>query len=266
MPILPSDTVMTKPPEEIERLLGRTLDDMFALPETGMRTSLLCDRIHGMTPVEIAHFFDLLLKETKKKEAFNKEKALMALALIIDPEEIKKRLGHLLYREVRISATELGLNKVSRLFTDLKPQKSGPIGYDKEEEAKMEQTSLGERRTLSKNNRIESIDRLLSDPDPMVIRNILSNPRTTEREVIKIVSKRPNSEEILKTVASHPKWSKRYAVKKVLALNPYSPPRLAIALLEFLMSQDLKVAATEESLHAEVRASATDILKEREVR
>ena len=170
---------MTTPSEEIDELLGRTLDDLQALPESSMRTALLCDRIGNLTPAEIAHFFNSLLnllKDNQKRESAGAEKARAALALIVNPEEIRKRLGKRLYQEVGLFAAALGLNRVSRLFTDLEPSKTGPAGYDKEEEAQMEQTSLGERRALSKKSVIESIDRLLSDPDPTVIRNILSNP------------------------------------------------------------------------------------------
>ncbi len=126
----------------------------------------------------------------------------------------------------------------------------------------MESITLGERRSLSKRGVKESIDRLLSDPDPVVIGNILNNPRTTEREAVKIASKRPGSTEILKLLASHAKWSKRYAVRKALALNPYSPPRIVIALLEFLMAQDLRLVATDGSLHEQVRRGAEELLNE----
>jgi hypothetical protein len=102
-------------------------------------------------------------------------------------------------------------------------------GYDKEEEARMELLTLGERRSRSKSNVKDSIDRLLSDPDPIVITNILNNPRVTEREVLKVASKRPNSPGILKLVATHRVWSKRYAVKKAVASNPYSSPRVDCA-------------------------------------
>lgn len=128
----------------------------------------------------------------------------------------------------------------------------------------MELISLGERRALSKRPVKEVIDRLLSDPDLMVIGNILNNPRTTEKEVLKVASKRPNSPAILKLVAGHRKWSKRYDVMKAIALNPYTPPRVSVALLEGLMTQDLRAIADDKTLHPQVKEAAKDIVKERE--
>ncbi len=246
-------------PSKIDELLAQTLIDLEALPEPGMRASVLSRRITGLAPEGIAHFFNSLLGRLKTDK-----KARAALAIIVNPEGMKSALGHRLFYEVHSTAVKLGFGKVGRLFTDLKPEKSGKAGYDKEEEAKMESITLGERRALSKRGVKESLDRLLSDPDPMVIRNILNNPRTTEREVVKIASKRPGSGEILKLVASHNRWSKRYAVRTAIALNPYSPPRVVIALLEFLMVQDLRLVAADKSLHEQVRTSAEEILRERE--
>jgi hypothetical protein len=248
---------MTNEPDKIDSLLNQTLGDLEALPEHGMRSTTLARRISILASDDIARFFCALLARIKTDK-----KARAALALIVNPEALKSALGNELFHEVHKRATELRLPKVARLFTDLAPQKSGPAGYDKEIDAQMESISLGERRALSKRNIKESIDQLLSDPDPMVIGNILNNPRTTEREVVKIASKRPGAAEILKLVATHGKWSKRYTVKKALALNPYSPPRVVIVLLESLMAQDLRVVATEESLHEQVQTAAKELLRE----
>jgi len=250
---------MTKEPDKIDSLLERTLDDLEALPEPGMRAGTLARRVAELTPDEIARFFNSLLVRIKTDQ-----KARAALALIVNPEALKSALGSSLFHDVHKRATEVGLSKVARLFTDLEPEKSGPAGYDKEIDAQMESISLGERRTLSKVGVKESIDRLLSDPDPMVIGNILNNPRTTETEAVKIASKRPGAGEILKLVATHSKWSKRYAVKKAVALNPYSPPRVVIILLESLMAQDLKLVVADGSLHEQVRTSAEELLREGE--
>ena len=127
----------------------------------------------------------------------------------------------------------------------------------------MESTTLGERRSLSKLNLKDTIDRLLSDPDPMVIANILNNPRATEREILKIASKRPASPKILKLVATHRVWSKRYKIKLAIASNPYSPPRLSIALLDLLLTQDLSTIAADANIHPQVKLSAKDIIRER---
>ncbi len=244
--------------EEIEALAAKFLLDLKALPDPAMGLALLGRRLTPLKPRRVAQFLDIIYKKTLPKEAAKK-----ILALLIDPADLKGILGEQRCRQVYMASIELELDKVSRLFTDLPPHKAGPSGYDKEEEARMESTTLGERRSMSKLNIKDTIDRLLSDPDPMVITNILNNPRVTEREILKIASKRPNSPNILKLVATHRVWSKRYAVKVAIASNPYSLPRISIALLELLLTQDLKAIAEDANIHPQVSLSALEIIRDR---
>ena len=136
-------------------------------------------------------------------------------------------------------------------------------GYSEEEEAKMEFVTLGERRAMAKTNVKDKLDRLLSDPDVMVINNLLNNPRLTEIEVLKIASKRPNSPKTLKTLATHRKWSKRYSVMKSLVMNPYTPPRISTGFLSFLLLQDLVEVVDNTTLHPQVRAGAEELIEEK---
>lgn len=164
---------------------------------------------------------------------------------------------------IYLASLELGLTKVSRLLTDLPPHRSAPFGYDTEEDAKMELMTLGERRAMSKKWDKDTLDRLLSDPDPMVISNLLNNPRITESEIIKIASKRLNSKEILRLISIHKKWGSRYNIKKALVQNPYTPPRISIGIVEFLFLH-LEEVAEDTSLHPQVRGAAKTIIENRE--
>jgi hypothetical protein len=242
--------------KEFEELVEKILRDVYALPEERMRLNRLVKRLAPLAPDEIAKFFDMVYRK-----GADEKRARTVWGLLVDPDVLKGALGHDTHSRVYHASIELGLDKVSRLFTDLPPQKKGIRGYDKEEEAKMEFLTLGERRTLSKKNVKDTIDRLLSDPDAVVIKNILNNPRTTEREVLKIASKRPNSPDILKLLALHRVWSKRYPIKKAIVLNPYSSPRVSIALLEMMMFQDLKMVVGDKTIHPQVRLAAKDILE-----
>ncbi len=245
--------------KDLEEFVEKLLSDLSALPEEKMRLDLLGKRLSHLIPENSARAIDLIYR--KGQEAGDAKKAT---ALLVNPEGLKSALGSERYRLIYLASIELGLKKVSRLFTDLPPHKKGLSGYETEEEAPMELLSLGERRALSKRPVKEVIDRLLSDPDLMVIGNILNNPRTTEKEVLKVASKRPNSPAILKLVAGHRKWSKRYDVMKAIALNPFTPPRVSVALLEGLMTQDLRAIADDKTLHPQVKEAAKDIVKERE--
>lgn len=234
--------------------------DISSLPEHDMRVQLLGVRLADMKPEDAANalnaFYDRAVHHLIE---FRKAKALMA-----DPKEVMAVIGEEKSRLIYLASLELGLKRVSRFFTDLSPHKKGYSGYDTEEDGKMELITLGERRAMSKGWVKDKLDRLLSDPDPIVIANILNNPRITEKEIVKIASKRPNSPKILMLISTHKKWGTRYTIKKALVQNPYTPPRISLGLLEFLFTQDLKQVAKDDNLHPQVRMAATERLEEKE--
>lgn len=247
-----------KTADNITGMVRRAIIDADALPEDAMRLELLAKRLGALGADDTARFFDELFKDTGNASA-----AIKLKSALVNPEGLKRALGEEKYNGVFTASIKLRLRKVSCLFSDLPPFKKGLVGYDKEEEIKMEHMPLGIRRALSKKSVKDTIDRLLSDPDPIVITNILNNPRTTEREVLKIASKRPNSPRILNALANHKKWSKRYAIIKAIAMNPYSLPRVSVALLEFLLSQDLMEVLDDNGLHPQVRINAKEILEQK---
>jgi hypothetical protein len=245
--------------KEADGFVEKALSDITALPEQGMRLDYLCKTLLGMGGEDAAYFLDSVCRKDPSSHLAKKAKSLL-----IDSARIKDILGKEACAQIRNASKRLGLKRVERLFSEPRPHKTGIAGYDKEEEIKMEHLSLGQRRSLSKTGVKDSIDRLLSDPDPLVIRNVLNNPRVTEKEVLKIASKRPNSPEILRMLSCHRVWSKRYAVIKAVASNPYAEPRTSVALLELLLSQDLKGFSRDRTLHPNVRQAAKEILEERD--
>lgn len=226
------------------------------LPEDQMVVAYLKKTLANIKPKDIAITMDELLVNLSKIEGGRR-----LYTILINMENIMEIVGPAKFHRIYRAAIEENLNKVARFFTDLPPVKKGLSAYDKEEELKMEFITLGERRAMSKGNLKDTLDRLLSDPDTMVINNVLNNPRITEIEVLKITSKRPSAAKILELVAGHRKWSKRYNVIKSLVMNPYTPPRVASGLLEFLMSQDLKEIVSDKKLHPQVKQGALEILE-----
>ena len=56
----------------------------------------------------------------------------------------------------------------------------------------MRAKTLGERKALARGHDRDRLARLLSDPDPAVLRHLLENPRITERDVLVAASRRGN--------------------------------------------------------------------------
>lgn len=116
--------------KDLEEFVEKLLSDLSALPEEKMRLDLLGNRLSHLTPENSARAIDLIYR--KGQEAGDAKKAT---ALLVNPEGLKSALGSEKYRLIYLASIELGLKKVSRLFTDLPPHKKGLSGYETEEEA-----------------------------------------------------------------------------------------------------------------------------------
>lgn len=123
---------------------------------------------------------------------------------------------------------------------------------------------LGMRRSMARHGDIGLLERLLGDPDGAVVANLLNNPRMTEVEVVRMASRSPVREEVLKAIAAHPRWSGKYRVRLTLAHNPSTPTGITLGLLHLLMAQDLRAVSRDARLSRVVVARAEAILKERE--
>lgn len=123
------------------------------------------------------------------------------------------------------------------------------------------EVTLGERRTLARRPDRGLIDRLLTDPDPGVIANLLHNPRITEADVVRVASRRPNTAAVLDAVF-RARWSTRPEVQIALVLNPYSPVDLACGLVPLLDRRTIKRVRREANLHPAVRTTAGVVLGE----
>ena len=243
---------------DIEALAAKLLTDISALPEERMRLAMLCKTLKALAPEKSAKVLDSIYSRSPEDRP-----ATIVRSLMVNDDALHSQLGDAAYNSIYLAALRLGFVRISRLFTEFEPHKKGVSGYEEEEFIKMEHLTLGERRSLSKSSLKKNLDMLLSDPDPVVIGNLLNNPRVTEREVLKIASKRPNSASVLKLLALHAKWSKRYDVAKAVTLNPYTPTRVSIALLEKMLTQDLSAIAEDGTIHPEIRETAKELLGKR---
>jgi hypothetical protein len=108
-----------------------------------------------------------------------------------------------------------------------------------------------------------AFDGLLRDPHPMVIRNLLQNPRLTEDDVVRVATRRPAYPDGIAEIARHPLWSARPRVRLSIALNPGSPPEVTTPLLRLLMRGELAEVVGSSPLPALVRAAARELLARR---
>jgi hypothetical protein len=115
---------------------------------------------------------------------------------------------------------------------------------------------LGARKQLARSTSREKLERLFADPEPLVIRQLLQNPKITEADVVRMAARRPAVAGVLRELFRAERWIRRYGVKRTLVMNPYTPGEIAARLLPLLRREDLRAIAADATLHARVRADA----------
>ncbi|MBI5494248.1 MAG: hypothetical protein HY904_04420 [Deltaproteobacteria bacterium] len=179
---------------------------------------------------------------------------MVALQDVLGSECLPYDTQAALYRE----AARQGLTPVQRLLlappaaqqTTPKVPKKQPEGND----------TLGARTWHARKASGPILERLVRDDDPRVVRNLLLNPRVTEKEVLKIATRRPATSEVLEEVARNTRWNRREQVRRALVFNPYTPVEIALGFLPFLHRADLMRLAGDARVHVEVSRQAAAVL------
>lgn len=175
-------------------------------------------------------------------------------------------LSYTVRKQLYEAAVREQLPAIARLFLVASPTTMGAYQLAKSlaPERALKPTgrplTLGERKSLARTHDREQILLLLRDPHPAVVAILLDNPHITEPDVVRIASARPAVPAALSTVASHPRWSVRHAVKRSLVLNPSTPLADAIRIATTLRPAELRELAADHSLPEPLRTHAAEIL------
>ncbi len=224
-----------------------------ALPEPAMRAHVLQEFLAATDPAEAVHVLaDIQVRGRQGGPPF--DVALVALATVLTREALDYEQLEDLYREAKAADLELLLE----LFFSGKEEHP----YHSRDEAQRDYT-LGHRKWLARDTRRDVLARLLQDPEPEVMPNLLQNPRITERDVVLLAARRPVDPKILQHIFDSARWIPRYSVKRALVLNPYSPTSLSIRLLGLLTSKDQRLVAGISNLPGAVQRAAAKLLQQR---
>jgi hypothetical protein len=231
----------------------RLVHDLVALSDLRARELRVVEWIGEMDPAYAAQVIAAVAALAQGKHAA----AEVALLAFVNVRRYEKELGYQRLADLYRQADELDLPEVKELLLEGRAQRrvdeGGGTGNDHVEK------TLGERKALAMTRDRDLLDRLLFDRHPQVIRILLTNPRLTERDVVRLAAMRPVGTAVLEEIVRQPKWLVRYRVKLALVSNPYTPTNLALSLVGYLNKPDLRQVADNSTLAEAVRARAKDL-------
>jgi hypothetical protein len=122
--------------------------------------------------------------------------------------------------------------------------------------------TLGERRNLARRSARQGFDALLRDPHPMVVTELLTNPKTTEDDVVRMASLRPARATTIEAIA-RTRWLTRRRVRMSVLLNPGSPLRVALPLVGLCTSTELRQLTQGADVPTVLRITASELAERR---
>jgi hypothetical protein len=233
---------------------------LLSLPGPDFRLGWLHDRLAGLPADEAARELDALCEEGERSVPDARE-ALLTLAMLL------ARLGDCeLVDELRAAAHARSLWSLDRLLRRApppalveRPSQELPVpdyGTGRE-------LSVGERRSLARRPNRRAFEKLLADPHPLVLQQLLHNPKLTEDDVVLLATRRPARAEAIQAIAAAPRWLSQARVRMAILLNPGSPSSISMPLVALCTRQELRelTRATDTSLV--LRATARELLERR---
>jgi hypothetical protein len=211
---------------------------------------------------ELAAALEIVCARAEQADEAARE-ALVALATALHDPAVGEAVQHL--REEAAAAPYLALERLVRQPVSVAPTREVP---EPEEDrvpdyGRGRPLTLGERKALARKPDRAMTERLLRDPHPDVIRQLLANPRLTEDDVLALAARRPCRPDVLTEIARAPKWSQRTRIRMALVLNPDTPSAIAAPLTGLLLRHELRLVSETSTVPPAVRALCHEHLERR---
>lgn len=140
---------------------------------------------------------------------------------------------------------------------------SAPDTHNPNVMVKISMLNIGQKIKLAILGNREARTILIKDPNRIVSKAVLKNPRLTDSEIVLISQSKIVSEDILREIAESRKWARLYQVKLALVNNPKTPPHMSINLLRQLREFDLRSLRWNRNLPGVISTAVKQIIQER---
>ncbi len=233
---------------------------LLGLPELPLRLAWLDERLRTWPLASVATLLDGLCEESERTEPDARETVAAIALLFVSLGECE------FVARLREEAAGRHLLSLDRLLRRGPP---GPADGRLPEDLPVpdygagRELTVGERRSLARRPHRRAFEKLLADPHPLVIRQLLVNPLLTESDVVRMAARRPARLVVMQELAQAPRWLARTRVRMSVLLNPGAPPETAIPLLALCNRPQLLEVLESADTALVLRGTARELFERR---
>ena len=234
----------------------RLLDGSSAFRESALREAWVRHVVSAVPPADAARALEVVCIEAERGDPTARELLVSLVgALLGGPPLLATAL-----REEAEKGSHLALGRLLRKPTTRETEdEANDDALRIPDYGRGRPLTLGERRALARRPDRKDFDKLLRDPHPMVIINLLANPRLTAEDLLRVAARKSTPAEILVAIAKHPRWSRERRVRVALVLNARTPDEIAVALVSLLNRTELRVVMQVTTTPDAVRVAAREL-------
>ncbi|RYZ05518.1 MAG: hypothetical protein EOO73_19910 [Myxococcales bacterium] len=227
---------------------------LLSLPDITLRVGWLRAHLAELRDAEAAELLASLCEDGERQDPSSREALLVVAMLLVSDAEspFVERL-----REHAEERRLLSLWRLLRRSAGGARSRSEPPVPDY---GSGRELTVGERRSLARSPNRRVLEKLLRDPHPLVLRQLLGNPRLTEDDVVRLAARRPLHSAIIQTLAQSPRWLRRPRVRLTLLLNPGTPEAVSMPLLAVCTRPELLEVVHGVDTPLALRGSARELL------
>lgn len=231
---------------------------VLSLPDVRLRIDWLDQHVQSQPAEWVAALLDVVVGESEISEPKARE-VLVTIALWVAGNARDADLDRL--RQAALEQRLLSLQRVIRRVP-APSQAPEPTAPPVPDYGAGRELTLGERRNLARRSDRQRFDQLLRDPHPMVVTELLANPKTTEDDVVRLAAHRPARPTSIEAIA-RTRWLTRPRVRMSVLLNPGSPPGVALPLVGLCTRTELLELARSADTPVILRITAQELAERR---
>ena len=229
-----------------------------SLPDVTLRVGWLRAHLGELRDSDAAGLLASLCDDGERADPDSRE-ALLVVAMVLaadgDSPFVERLRQHAEERRL------LSLARLLRRGPDSQPSGRALSEPPVPDYGRGRELTVGERRTLARSNNRRVLEKLLRDPHPLVLRQLLGNPRLTEDDVVRLAARRPLPRNIAPALAESPRWLRRPRVRLTLLLNPGTPEPISMPLLAVCTRCELLEVVHGVDASLALRGSAQELLE-----